>query len=293
MGSPSSGLRRHRAGSYILWVARVRLPAVAGTFYPRGERELARVVGKYLDGARTRELSSEAGLPAGPQAEAPKALIVPHAGYVYSGPVAACAYLRLEPGRQSIGRVVIIGPAHRVALSGLALPEAELFSTPLGKVAVDRDAVRGLLELAQVRVSEQAHEFEHSLEVHLPFLQTVLDDFTIVPLVVGQATADEVAEVLERVWGGPETLILISSDLSHYYDYETAGRMDAGATRAIERLDPAGLKEESACGRIAVGGLLLAAGHHGLSCTTLDVRNSGDTAGTREEVVGYGSYLFQ
>lgn len=269
-------------------MARVRLPAVAGTFYPRGARELARVVGKYLDAARAREPASEAG----PPDRAPKAVIVPHAGYVYSGPIAAAAYVRLEAARETIRRVVLIGPAHRVALRGLAVPEAELFSTPFGNVPVDTAAVARLLELPQLSASDPAHEFEHSLEVHLPFLQAVLDEFSIVPLVVGEAPAEEVAEVLDIVWGGPETLVLISSDLSHYYDYDTACRLDAGATRAIERLDPAGLMEESACGRIAVGGLLLAAGRHGLGCTTLDVRNSGDTAGSHEEVVGYGSYLF-
>ncbi len=274
-----------RAGSYTFGVASVRQPAVAGTFYPRGERELARVVGKHLDQAR-----KDGRLANSPTV--PKALIVPHAGYVYSGPVAAAAYVRLEPARDTIERVVIIGPAHRVALRGLALPEAELFSTPLGQVPVDELAVASLRGLEQVTVSARAHEFEHSLEVHLPFLQTVLGRFSIVPLVAGHAGAEEVDEVIERVWGGPETVILISSDLSHYYDYDTARRMDAGATRAIEHLDPDGLMEESACGRVPVGGLLVAADRHGLECTTLDVRNSGDTAGSRDEVVGYGSYAF-
>ena len=179
-----------------------------------------------------------------------------------------------------------------MAVSGLATLSAEAFRTPLGDVAVDRAAVEELLRFPQVHRLDEAHELEHSLEVHLPFLQRVLGAISLVPLVAGDATAEEVAEVLEAVWGGPETLVVISSDLSHYYDYESARDMDAATTTAIERLDPEDLGRESACGRVAIRGLLLVARRHGLSVRTLDVRNSGDTAGPRDQVVGYGAYAF-
>jgi AmmeMemoRadiSam system protein B len=174
----------------------------------------------------------------------------------------------------------------------LAVSDASAFATPLGEVAIDRQAVRGALAFPQVSVFEPAHQNEHSLEVQLPFLQTVLPHFELVPFAVGDATADEVADVLEMFWGGPETLIVISSDLSHYYDYATARRMDRATSLAIERLQPEGLSYESACGRVPVAGLLRAAARHGLTATTIDLRNSGDTAGSREEVVGYGAYAF-
>jgi AmmeMemoRadiSam system protein B len=260
-------------------VNQARLPAVAGTFYPDDPAELRIVVDDYLDAA-----------PKG--GETPKALIAPHAGYIYSGPVAGSAYAEVRARADRIERVVLIGPAHRVALRGLATSGASAFSTPLGEVPVDRDAVRALLALPQVTEIEQAHALEHSLEVHLPFLQRALGRFSLVPLVAGDASADEVAEVLEMLWGGAETLIVISSDLSHYYDYDTARRLDAATTDAIEALDPAGLSQESACGRVPIRGLLVAARNHGLRARTLDVRSSGDTAGPRDQVVGYGAYAF-
>jgi AmmeMemoRadiSam system protein B len=260
-------------------VGRARRPAVAGAFYPDDPAELSAAVDGYL-----------AGAPGG--GEAPKALIAPHAGYVYSGPIAGSAYAALRTLRERIERVLLIGPAHRVALRGLAASGADAFSTPLGDVPVDRAAVDAACALPQVTQLEQAHALEHSLEVHLPFLQRALSRFSLVPLVAGDASADEVAQVLELLWGGAETLIVISSDLSHYYDYETARRLDGATTRAIEALDPAGLSGESACGRVPIRGLLVAARHHGLRAHTLDVRSSGDTAGTRDQVVGYGAYAF-
>jgi AmmeMemoRadiSam system protein B len=264
---------------------RVRAPAVAGTFYPADPEALAAAVDGYLEVARR-----ERGGPA--DAPPPKALIAPHAGYVYSGPVAAAAYVAVEPLRGVVQRVVLLGPSHRVPLRGLAVGTAQAFATPLGDVPVDAEAVEDVLRLPQVKRLDAPHEWEHSLEVQLPFLQRVLGAFRLVPLSVGDATPEQVAEVLELLWGGRETLVVVSSDLSHYHDYETARRLDARTTRAIEALEPGGLDEESACGRVPARGLLVAAKRHRLRVRTLDLRNSGDTAGSRAEVVGYGSYAF-
>jgi AmmeMemoRadiSam system protein B len=262
-------------------VSVIRQPAVAGSFYPADPEELETTVNRYLgevSGSRTET--------------SPKALIVPHAGYVYSGPIAATAYAALRGLRSTIERVVLLGPSHFVPVSGLAATEADAFSTPLGTVPVDREALQSILHLAQVRLLEDAHALEHSLEVQLPFLQCVLDRFSLVPLSVGDATSEEVAEVLEQLWGGRETLIVVSSDLSHFLDYETARRLDEATTRAIEECEPEQLGSESACGRVPIRGLLLAAKRHHLRCQTLDLRNSGDTAGSRSQVVGYGAYAF-
>jgi len=264
-------------------MSRVRAPAVAGMFYPADAAELRQVVEKLL---------ADALAPAEAD-ELPKALIVPHAGYVYSGPIAASAYARLSRARSVIRRVVLLGPAHRVPLHGLALPAADVFETPMGRVSLDSDAMALVKKLPQVSVFDDAHALEHSLEVHLPFLQAVLDEFRLVPLVVGDASADEVAEVLEALWGGDETLIVISSDLSHYHDYQTAQEMDRATSDAIERLAFEELHRDQACGRTPASGLLLAARRKGLHCKTIDLRNSGDTAGPRDQVVGYGAYVIQ
>ncbi len=258
----------------------VRLPAVAGTFYP----------------ADTGQLQSElrgllSAVPATVEEHVPKALIVPHAGYIYSGPIAARAYARLAPVAAQIKRVVLLGPAHRVAVRGLALPGAERFATPLGEVAIDREAVKALNDLPQVVVGDAPHALEHSLEVQLPFLQTVLGEFQLVPLVVGHATPDEVADVLERLWGGPETLIVISSDLSHYLPYALARQVDAESVQRILHLD-ARLNHEQACGATPVNGLLALARRKNLRAELLDLRNSGDTAGDKSRVVGYASVAF-
>lgn len=256
-----------------------RAAAVAGMFYPQNRYELAASVRQYLAAA-------------GGTDHAPKAIIAPHAGYIYSGPTAGQAYAALKPAAGTITRVVLLGPAHRVGFAGIAAPSSERFETPLGSIAIDRAAIDSIADLPQVVLRDDAHRDEHSLEVHLPFLQEVLGTFTLVPLVVGQCDGRDVAEVLDRLWGGPETLIVISSDLSHYHDYETARRLDAATTRAIEHLDVDKLGAGSACGRVPLRGLLLAARRHGLEATAIDVRNSGDTAGPREEVVGYGAYVF-
>ena len=258
----------------------IRKAAVAGQFYPGNAAELSATIKRFLSSA------------AGATGDVPKAIIAPHAGYVYSGAIAASAYAHIAPAARQITRVVLLGPCHRVPLRGLALSSADAFATPLGNVPLDRDAEHRLLELPQVQLFDETHQQEHSLEVHLPFLQVILDGFSLVPIVVGEATPDEVAEVLEAVWGGPETLIVISSDLSHYEDYETARQMDETTSRAIENLDPAGIGQHYACGRIPVGGLLEMARQRGLEVATVDLRNSGDTAGSKDRVVGYGSWVF-
>ncbi len=258
---------------------RVRRPAVAGLFYPEDPAALRTEVEGLLAAARPRGVR-------------PKALIAPHAGYVYSGPVAASAYRLLEPLRGCVSRIVLAGPSHRVGFRGIALPAADAFETPLGEVPVDHDACRAIAGLPGVLELPQAHAAEHSLEVHLPFLQIALGGFALVPLVVGEAPASQVGAVLETLWGGPETLIVISSDLSHYLDYHAARQLDHETSAAIERLDFAELTPEHACGCHPVAGLLWLARARGLHCTVLDQRNSGDTAGPRDRVVGYGAYAF-
>ena len=264
----------------------IRPAAVAGMFYPDDPSELRAMLRAMLSEAAA-EMSTETS-----EEPAPKAIIVPHAGYVYSGPIAASAYARLRPAAARVRRVVLIGPCHRVAVRGLAVSAADAFATPLGAVPVDRPAIAALLALPFVQCLDVAHQAEHSLEVHLPFLQSVLGDFTLVPVVAGEASAAEVAAVLERLWGGKETLIVISSDLSHFLPYDAALQIDRRTCMAIERLDPAAITWEQACGRMPVSGLLLAAKRHGLAVTTLDLRNSGDTAGDRRRVVGYGAWVF-
>ncbi len=222
----------------------------------------------------------------------PKAVIVPHAGYVYSGPVAASAFAQVARRREEVERVVLLGPAHRVWLEGLAVPSCDAFDTPLGSVPIDRDAIATARSLQQVCEQDAPHREEHSLEVQLPFLQLALEDFRLAPFCVGEASASQVAEVLDLLWGDDETLIVISSDLSHYHDYSTARHLDAETTRAIETPRPDGLDSQSACGRVPISGLLLAARRRGLAVRTLDLRNSGDTAGPRDRVVGYGAYAF-
>ena len=259
----------------------VRPPAVAGMFYPADPTNLRREVEAHL----------AAAAPVAPRAARVKAVIAPHAGYVYSGPTAGCAFTQLAADAGEIRRIVLLGPAHRVALRGLALPGCAAFATPLGEVALAADAARRVRALPRVSEHPGAHELEHSLEVELPFLQLVLGEFDLLPLVVGDASGEEVAEVLEAVWGGPETRIVISSDLSHYLPYATARQTDAETARAIVALD-APLDRGRACGGLPIDGLLLAARRRGLTARLLDLRNSGDTAGDRHRVVGYGAFDF-
>jgi len=258
----------------------IRKPAVAGYFYPSDASELKSDIQKYL--SKIKET--------GPM---PKALIAPHAGYTYSGPVAATVYGRLRDNKDKIQRVVLFGPSHKVAFYGLAAPTSLYFETPLGKIPIDQESIKTIQNLSQVIVSDEAHAQEHSLEVHLPFLQEILGEFKLVPLVVGDAEPNQVGEVLEKLWGGSETLIVISSDLSHYHDYKTAQKLDKATCQAIENLRPQDLKYDSACGRNPVNGLLYISKTKDLKVETIDLRNSGDTAGSKDQVVGYGSWAFQ
>jgi AmmeMemoRadiSam system protein B len=260
----------------------IRQPAVAGAFYPSDKQDLSSTVHRLLDAAISR--SDMAG-------SVPKAIIVPHAGYVYSGSTAALAYARVTRGRKAIRRVVLLGPVHRVSVRGLALPGVESFATPLGDIALDADAVAAVAKLPQVRVSAAAHAMEHSLEVQLPFLQAVLDDFKLVPLAVGDATPAEVAQVLEAVWGGAETLFVISSDLSHFLPYRDAQAVDQGTVQRILNLEDS-IAHTQACGATPVNGLLWTAKCHHLRPEFLGLCNSGDSEGDKGRVVGYASIAF-
>ena len=257
----------------------MRPSAVAGLFYPENANELRHVVNGYI-----AECSQPAAV-----AGRPKALIVPHAGYQYSGPVAGFAYRRVRDWSAGIRHVVMIGPSHRVAMRGLAVPSVDAFATPLGSVPIDAAGRARLLELGLVGISDAAHAAEHSLEVQLPFLQVVLEDFDILPITVGFTPSEQVAQAIDAVWGGSDTLVLVSSDLSHYHTWSEARQLDEATTRAIVELR-SDLPDEQACGACAINGLMQVARRRGLTVEVLDQRNSGDTAGDRSRVVGYGSY---
>ncbi|MDO9596670.1 MAG: AmmeMemoRadiSam system protein B [Azoarcus sp.] len=261
-------------------IASVRPAAVSGQFYPADERVLRTQISEMLAAA--------APLEAVPP---PKAIIVPHAGYIYSGPVAASAYTALRKLRSQIRKVVLLGPAHRVAVDGFALPAAQAFETPLGKVTLDRASWLALQQRPDVVVDDRPHAYEHCLEVQLPFLQILLDSFTVLPILVGDATAAAVTEIIESCWGGAETLIVISSDLSHYHPYHQAQWQDRATVEQILSMRAA-LDHGQACGATPVNGLVQAATRHGLVPHLLDLRNSGDTAGDRNRVVGYASIAF-
>ena len=257
----------------------LRPAAVAGMFYPDTPAALSREVTALL---------ADVPLHGEP---APKAIIAPHAGYIYSGPIAASAFAALAGLRNTVHRVILLGPTHRVAVRGLAVPTCDAFATPLGTVPIDKHAADTISDLPQIVFSDAAHAQEHSLEVEIPFLQVVLEDFSLLPLAVGDASPGEVAEVLERLWGGPETLIVFSSDLSHYLPYHDAQQIDTRTAHQILDLDPM-INHYQACGATPVNGLLLAARKRGLQVRQLDLRNSGDTAGDRSRVVGYGAFGF-
>lgn len=259
----------------------MRPPAMAGKFYPEQPGQLGRMVETFLDEARVAGGIS-----------AVKAVIAPHAGYLYSGPIAGTAFRVWLEERHKIQRIVLIGPSHYLDFPGIAVPGATAFATPLGDVDIDRDALRTLAGCRQIKPFDAAHENEHSLEVELPFLQCALANFTIVPLVTGNATDDELMEMIKLIWGGDETRFVISSDLSHYRSYEVAQRIDRETSLAIERGETDRISAACACGHLAVRSFMRAAERRGLAARTLDLRNSGDTAGPRERVVGYGAFVF-
>ena len=256
----------------------IREPAVAGLFYPADAQQLSQDIQQFICSSKHHELI-------------PKALIVPHAGYIYSGAIAATAYHTLLSMAAAIRRVILLGPTHRVAVRGLALPNVDYFNTPLGTVEIDKRAAQDISDLPQVISSSEAHMLEHSLEVQLPFLQHILYDFSVLPLAVGAASADEVAEVLDRVWGGDETIIVVSSDLSHYLSYATAKQVDRETIESILQLKQP-IAHDHACGGTPISGLIVAARRHHLKPKLLDFRNSGDTAGSRDQVVGYAAIAF-
>ena len=259
----------------------IRPPVVAGAFYPAEHDVLQRELTLFM---------SEAATAMQPGGTVPKAIIGPHAGYVYSGPVAARAYARLAPARGRITRVVLIGPSHHVAFKGMAVDTADAWATPLGNVPLDTAAIAHLRQLGLVGTLDAAFAREHSLEVHVPFLQHVLGDFKLVPIVAGDAPPEAIAAMFDAVWGGPETLIVVSTDLSHYLDYATCQSTDSRTADAIERFAIDGLGRDDACGRVPTRGLLLTAKQRGMAIERLDLRNSGDTAGPRDRVVGYGAW---
>jgi len=253
---------------------------VSGTFYSDDARELDEELTTYFDRAApsTQKLY--------------KAVIAPHAGTIFSGPVAAQAYKVLEGYRDQIKKVVLLGPSHRVAFEGMALSEDDGWETPLGEVPLDKEGAQSIENCPGVFKPRRAHALEHIVEIHLPFLQKALESFTLLPIVVGDARPEDVAEVLKKVWGGDETLIVISSDLSHYLSYDDAKKVDAQTSKNIINLKGNLLQWNDCCGRIPIQGLLLVAGERGLKAEILDYRNSGDTAGPHEKVVGYGAYGF-
>ncbi|MFK5913052.1 MAG: AmmeMemoRadiSam system protein B [Woeseiaceae bacterium] len=260
----------------------IRQPAVAGMFYPADKQSLKDDIHQYLNQVHD---------PRGEQLIMPKAIVVPHAGYIYSAPIAASAYKQIIPLKDKINRVILLGPSHRVGFRGLAVPESDIFNTPLGNIPIDKKGIKLLAGLTQVIVSEQAHRDEHSLEVQLPFLQEVLGEFSLIPLVVGDAERHEVAEVINRLWDEEHTLIVISTDLSHYHEYNEAKQLDRATSEAIENLKPDLIGYDDACGRNGLKGMMTVAKEKNLSVDTIDLRNSGDTAGDKNRVVGYDTVL--
>jgi len=264
-------------------VTLIRPPAVAGSFYPGTRDVLERQLAQFMSEADNAPPSRAA-------TAIPKAIIGPHAGYVYSGPVAARAYAKLAAARGKISRVVLIGPSHHVAFRGLAVDMSDAWETPCGTVALDTEAIARLRQLPLVGQLDAAHQREHALEVHVPFLQHVLGEFRLVPIVAGDAPPEIVAALFDAVWGGPETLIVVSTDLSHYLDYAACRRLDTRTAAAIERFDDDAIGSTDACGQVPTRGLLRVARRRGMAIERLDLRNSGDTAGPRDRVVGYGAW---
>ena len=257
----------------------IRIPAVAGSFYPADRSELVESIRTLLGQSHCT------------QAQKPRAIIAPHAGYIYSGPIAASAYQCLANYRDQYKTVILLGPSHRVALRGMALSHADFFATPLGDIPIDQTLNRKLQTLPQVDYLDEAHLYEHSLEVHLPFLQSILGAFQLVPIVVGDASPEQVAGVLDSLASDPTCLIVVSTDLSHFLDYGSAQQRDKRTAEHILDLDYTHIDYHDACGRDPLSGVLLWARRHQLDIQLLDLRNSGDTAGSHDRVVGYASFM--
>lgn len=260
-------------------MTKIRQAAVAGMFYPANPMELRHLIKDFLEEANSH-------LPN------PKAIIAPHAGYIYSGPIAASAFACLHQVKDQIKQVVLLGPSHRYFFQGLGASSMDYFETPLGQIKLDQKAIQKILSLPQVSMADEAHQSEHSLEVQLPFLQVVLSDFLLVPLVISDASVEQIAEVITLLWNGPETLIVISSDLSHYLDYESAKKIDQKTADAIVSLKQENISSDQACGSDGIKGLIQVAKEKNLRVSLIDLRNSGDTAGTKDQVVGYGAFHF-
>ncbi|VAW70803.1 Candidate phosphomevalonate decarboxylase; COG1355, Predicted dioxygenase [hydrothermal vent metagenome] len=259
-------------------LSRIRPAAVAGMFYPDDPQQLKSEISQYLNRASSSSSS------------VPKAIIVPHAGYIFSAPVAANAYHLLTPEIQKIKQVILLGPSHHLAFDGIATPDADYFATPLGKIKINHSLCLKAQSLDFVQTNNPAHQREHSLEVQLPFLQVILNDFELTPLVVGNCDMESISQLLELLWGGAETLIVISTDLSHFHNYQVANRLDRKTSQAIEQLQPDLISSENACGKAPLNGLLTLARKKQLTIDCLDLRNSADTAGSMDRVVGYGAY---
>lgn len=258
---------------------KILAPSVAGMFYPEAPHALREIIQKFLSAA-------DASLPI------PRAIIAPHAGYIYSGATAAAVYASLAKARAQIKRVVLLGPAHRYPFQGLVVTDMDGFATPLGEIIIDKDGIKDALSLSQVQIVNEAYIGENSLEVQLPFLQEVLGDFKLIPILIGEASNAQIVEVLEKLWGGAETLIVISSDLSHYLDYDTAKNIDAATIEAILTMRPQDINYEQACGRKAINALLTVASNKKLKPKLIAACSSGDTAGDKDAVVGYAGFHF-
>ena len=258
----------------------IRSPAVAGTFYPANPDALDRVVRAALASANVDPAAA-------------KAIVAPHAGYIYSGPIAGASFQSVAHLGNLINRVVLIGPTHRLYFPGIAVPTATGLATPLGTVPIDAAGISLALADPEVALLDAAFDNEHALEVELPFIQVLFPQAAVVPLIVGEASPQAVERVLASLWGGPETLIVVSSDLSHYHGYEAARALDLATSQAIEVIAPGKVDANRACGHRALAALLHHAGERDLRATTRDLRNSGDTSGSRDRVVGYGAYTFE
>jgi AmmeMemoRadiSam system protein B len=256
-------------------------PNVADKFYPADPKILQQSVTRMLAAASEKE-----------KLPIPKAIIAPHAGYIYSGPIAASAYACLSKAKKQIHRIVVLAPSHQYPIDGVATTNAEFYMTPLGQITIDQKIIANV-DLPYLQTIEESFSYEHALEVHLPFLQLTLENFSLIPLMIGSATTTQIATILEKFWDGPETLIVISSDLSHYYHYDMAKNLDKKTADAIIALDPEGFTSEQACGAIAIKALLTVAANKKMQTTLIDLRNSGDTAGAKDQVVGYGAFHFR